>query len=611
LSNIVVTQPAVLNATSSVTHVLCNGGNGTITITASGGTASYQYKLNSGSYQTGNTFTVAAGTYSVTVKDANSCEKTLSGIVVNQPTVLNATSSVTNVLCNGGNGKITVTASGGTASYQYKLNSGSYQTGNTFTVVAGTYSVTVKDANGCEKALSNIVVTQPAAALGTVISVTDLTCNGGVNNGKITVTASGGTSPYQYSNDGGSTYQLSGTFSDLYIGAYGIVVKDANNCVTAMETVHVSQPPVFSIPTPTVTHATCNGGDNGSITVSGVSGGTAPYTYSFDNGVTYGTNGAKPGLSAGTYYIRIKDAHGCESSTVTVIITEPDILLTAADVNAAVACPNLPATVTISNTVINVDYKIYDAATGGNLRKVVMGNGATIDVDMGVISETTTFYIETVYGGCVSVSRVPVIVSVRRTTLNYPDLRIEVCPGSSNVNLSKYIDTVDLVSLNWSGAIPAINATTGIIAAVPASPSVYTLKYSASSHCIASVSRKIYLHTVNEKKIFARRDTIAVCWKYANTMQINQLFGIEAAGTWSTIPVLTSAYVNQSPSSSPYAGALVFNGKAAYEDGVLPTVTYHGIPARKIEFYYAVPASNCLGDKVYKTVIVLTPDISQ
>jgi hypothetical protein len=118
LSNIAVTQPAVLNATSSVTNVLCNGGTtGKITITASGGTASYQYKLNSGSYQTGNTFTVAAGTYSVTVKDANGCEKTLSNIVVTQPAVLNATSSVTNVLCNGGTtGKITITASGGTAS---------------------------------------------------------------------------------------------------------------------------------------------------------------------------------------------------------------------------------------------------------------------------------------------------------------------------------------------------------------------------------------------------------------------------------------------------------------------------------------------------------------
>ena len=142
-------------------------------------------------------------------------------------------------------------------------------------------------------------------------------------------------------------------------------------------------------------------------------------------------------------------------------------------------------------------------------------------------------------------------------------------------------------------------------------PALYTLKYRASTHCVTSKERKVYLHVVKDKKIFAPRDTVAVCWKYAETMQINQLFGVEAAGTWNTVPTLTSAYLSRSPSSSAYAGALVFNGKSAYEDGILPTMTYHGETVHKAEFYYTAPAGNCLGEKMYKIVIVLTPNITK
>jgi hypothetical protein len=614
LTGIVVSQPAALTLqTPSVTHVLCNGGNGTITIEASGGTAPYQYILDSGAPQDSKTFTVVAGTYSVTVRDKNNCEKTLNNIVVSQPAALTLqTPSVTHVLCNGGNGTITIEASGGTAPYQYILDSGAPQSSKTFTVVAGTYSVTVKDKNNCEKTLSDIVVSQPAAALSTAITATDLSCHSGVWDGKIEVVASGGTSPYTYSNDGGTYYQNNGTFADLPIGAYGIVVKDANGCVTAMETVHVSQPPALAIPAPAVSSVSCNGGDNGIITVSGVSGGTLPYQYSFDGGANYGSENSKSGLSVGTYYIRVKDGHSCVSSSITVTVDEPGVLLTPADVSAAVACPNLPATVTIANTHTGVYYEIYDAATGGDLKASTLGDGTSQNVDIGVISETATFYIQTVSGSCISVSRVPVTVQVRATTLNYPDIRIEVCPGSSNVNLSKYIDTLDLMSLSWTGpAMPAINPVTGIIGSVPSTQSVYTFIYSASSHCVASVSRKVYLHVAGDRKVFAPRDTVAVCWKYAEVLQVNQMFGIEAAGTWSTVPVLSPAYIHQSASPSPYAGALIFNGKAAYEDGVLTAVTYHGEPARQIEFYYTVPAGDCLGDKAYRVVIVLTPDITK
>ncbi|MDR2382553.1 MAG: hypothetical protein LBD76_01550 [Prevotellaceae bacterium] len=627
-----VTVAIKTQATAAIVNVngttsICSGNTTVLTANNTGSVTNPVYKwydsqTNLNSFYSGVSYTTPTLTettkYYVGVEGDNYCVNTANNrkeviVTVNAKPSLNSSNiSKVDVACNGGStGSITVNVSGVN---QYSMNDGStWQTGSNFSsLAAGTYQIKVKTANNCESETVPVIISEPAAALTATSLVTDLSCNGGVNDGEIVITASGGTSPYQYSIDSGSTYGASATFNNLSIGAYGIRVKDANGCVAGEgQTAHVSQPLQLYIPTPVATTpATCNGGNNGSITVSNVTGGTQPYEYSFDDGATYGSNNTKTGLSAGVYYIRIKDAHNCVSSSVTATVAEPSVLLLPSNVSAAIACPNLPATITINNTVTSVYYDIYDTLTGGTSKKRGTGNGSNIDIDMGIVPETTTFYIETVFGGCTSVSRVPITVIVRETTLNYPDIRIQVCPDIANVNLSKYIDTVDLVSLNWtasSGAI-VIDANTGIISSTPSTTGVYTLKYKASSHCVASKERKVYLHVVNDKKIFAPRDTVAICWKYAEALRINQLFGIEATGVWSTSPFMMS-YLYLSPSSSPYAGALIFNGKAAYEYGTLPTITYHGEAARQIEFYYTIPAGNCLGNKVYKIVIVLTPNI--
>ncbi|MDR1340151.1 MAG: hypothetical protein LBK58_08885 [Prevotellaceae bacterium] len=520
--------------------------------------------------------------------------------------------SKTGALCYGeSTGSITVSVPGAAG---YSRDDGNtWQTVSTFPgLAAGTYQIRIRTSAGCVSDALPVTIEQPAAVLSAGTSASDLSCYGSTAGGKIEVAASGGTPPYLYSRDGGSTYQADGRIADLPIGAYGIVVKDASGCTTAMETVYVSQPPALHIPAPVAVGVSCNGGDDGSISISDAVGGTPPYRYSFDNGNTYSQLSAKSGLSAGTYHIRVMDSHTCVSPDIPVTVAEPEALLSPADLGAPPACPNLPAKITISNTRAGTYYEIYDAASGGNLMASVEGNGASLDVNMGVISETATFYIRTVSGKCTGVSRIPLTVQVRKTTLNYPDIRIEACPNGSNINLSKYIDTLDLASLSWTGpTVSAINATTGIIGSVPSTQSVYTFKYNASSHCSAPASRNVYLHVATNKKIFVPRDTVAVCWKHAEALQINQMFGIEAAGTWNTAPVLSPALVHLSPASSPYAGALVFNGKAAYEDGVLTPVIYRGEPARQIEFYYSVPAGECFGNRVYKIVIVLTQDITK
>ncbi|MFT3676670.1 MAG: gliding motility-associated C-terminal domain-containing protein [Chitinophagaceae bacterium] len=149
---IVVSEPAALQATAAATDVRCNAGtDGQIVITAAGGTGAYSYSLNNGAYQSGSSFTVAAGTHSVRVQDASGCLFTVNNIVVSEPAVLQASvASAGNASCDGGNdGQITVNANGGAGSYTYSLDGNNFQGNNILLAGPGTYTVTVRDANGC------------------------------------------------------------------------------------------------------------------------------------------------------------------------------------------------------------------------------------------------------------------------------------------------------------------------------------------------------------------------------------------------------------------------------------------------------------------------------
>jgi len=260
-----------LNATVTTVNNVCNGGiAGSITVTATGGAPGYQYALNGGTFQASNVFNgLAAGTYSVTARDVNGCAKTISNIVITEPIALTATRVFANVLCFGGNtGSITITAVGGTPGYQYSLNGGPYQGSNVFAgLVAATYSVTVRDANNCSTSIPGIVVSQPAA-----VSATTVTQGAGCSilpSGSITVTASGGTSPYQYALNGG-VYQSSNVFSGLAGATYSISVRDANSCTfSTSATVGAS----FNLTVNTINDATICAGT--SITLTTVSNGTS------------------------------------------------------------------------------------------------------------------------------------------------------------------------------------------------------------------------------------------------------------------------------------------------------------------------------------------------
>ncbi len=319
-----VTQPsaALSGSVSSKTNVSCYGGNdGSVTVAGSGGTTPYQYMLGAGTYQVSGTFgSLTAGTYTITIRDANLCTFTQS-IIITQPALplSGSITSQTNVLCYGGTtGSITVNGSGGTSPYEFSLDGSNYQSSGTFSgLTAGSHAVVVRDKNLCTFNLP-VNLTQPATALsGSVISQTNVACFG-TNTGSVTVTGSGGTSPYTYSKDG-VTYQSSGTFSSLGAGIQSIIVRDQNMCLYPVS-VTITQPLSALGVTASGTNVICFGGSNGTTTAS-ASGGTAPYTY-FWNTVPVQTAVTATGLIAGTYSVTVTDSNGCTASA-DVTISQP------------------------------------------------------------------------------------------------------------------------------------------------------------------------------------------------------------------------------------------------------------------------------------------------
>jgi hypothetical protein len=197
----------------------------------------------------------------------------------------------------------------------------------------------------------------------------------------------------------------------------------------------------------------------------------------------------------------------------------------------------------------------------------------------------------------------------------YPDIRIRICPDVGSVNLSKYLDTVNDVkanSIHWTSTISGLISPAGTVSSTDLkSARVYTFTYELSDLCGLSPKRKVYLEKLEPDKMHPLKDTVVICYKYAEAVQINQLFGIEAKGKWtyySSVAGDVDQYVTES-TSPEYGGAVVMNGKAIYESSI-PTGSYHGLNNVKIvTFTYRADDDSCLHGKDYTVTVVLSEDI--
>lgn len=343
IDSVVVAQgPAPGNILSSFVDVPCFGGNtGSATVNVNGGQGPYTYAWSNG----GNTSTISnltAGTYSITVTTASGCTSTATIIITQPATPLNTSAVINNnVFCFGGsNGQATATASGGTGPYVYSWNSTPVQnTASASGLPSGVYSVIATDANGCTSA-SSVTITQPAA-LNTIISATSVTCNGGTN-GSAQVLVSGGIGPYSTTWNS-SPPQYTVVAANLPAASYTVTVTDANGCVSSPSVV-VTQPAALAATIGASTNVSCNGGSNGTA-ASSVSGGTAPYNYSWNTNPQQNTALASA-VSAGSYTLTVTDANGCATIS-TVTITEPTPV-TIVPFNGDTVCPGQQAVVAAS-----------------------------------------------------------------------------------------------------------------------------------------------------------------------------------------------------------------------------------------------------------------------
>jgi uncharacterized repeat protein (TIGR03803 family) len=375
-NTVVITQPAVLGATTGFTQASCNLSNGSATATVTGGTSPYTYLWNDASSQTTATANnLSAGTYDVGVADMNGCT-TSATVTVTQPSVVSASiSGQTNVTCNGGsNGTASSSVSGGSAPYTYDWSAGNASTSGVSSLGAGIYSLTVTDNNGCSSS-TTVTITEPNSLTAGAAETANVSCNGG-NNGSAMANPSGGTSPYTYQwNDGNS--QSTAAATGLTVGSYTVTITDACSG-SATASVGVSQPPNLGASANATTNVYCIGGNNGSATAT-PTGGTSPYTYLWSSGSQ--TTPTATGLSTGAYTVIIHDNCGT-SFTANVTITQPNPIGVSATAAANVSCHGGSNGIA-SSTVTGGTAPFTYSWTGG-------GGNASSASDLGVGTYTLT-----------------------------------------------------------------------------------------------------------------------------------------------------------------------------------------------------------------------------
>lgn len=308
----IVNVAAAVTLSTTVTNVLCNGGNtGSVSLNITNGQTPFTF-VWSNSANTQNISGLTANTYTVQFSDNVGCTATASA-TVSEPTLLQVSETHVNVTCNGlNNGSINITTTGGTPNYTYSWNDGN-TAANRSSLSPGSYSVTIYDNNQCSASIS-VLITEPTV-LNISETLVDEKCNGD-QIGQIQITTSGGASPYSYLwNDAATSQNRTG----LAAGNYSLTITDFNNC-TATIAATINEPAALTL-SETHTNVQCFGVNIGSITIN-AAGGTTPYSYLWNDGIT---SQNRLNLGGGSYTLVATDLNQCTAS-ISVQISTPALL---------------------------------------------------------------------------------------------------------------------------------------------------------------------------------------------------------------------------------------------------------------------------------------------
>ena len=344
-------DPSPVTTISTTDVIGCFGNtNGSASVAVTGGSLPYVYQWSNGAV-TDSISNVTGGVYILTVSDLNYCTS-IDTVVIHQPAALLANLDTVAPQCYGlSNGMAGVSPAGGTPGYVIAWST----TSNADTIVnlaTGPYSVTITDANNCS-AISSFNLSQPDALNGSLTSAND-SCYGSPN-GSAALAVTGGVLPYTYMWSNGATTEVIG---NLTVGSYTVMLSDANGCNLA-DTVNITQPAQLTF-TASETDAT-GSLDNGTASVSNISGGVAPYNIRWSNG--QGTNTIN-NLAAGAYIVIVSDQNGCERADTVIVNQLVGVNMVQGDIPFSIY-PN-PA-----NTAFTIELSDLKKETTLNIKNVL------------------------------------------------------------------------------------------------------------------------------------------------------------------------------------------------------------------------------------------------
>lgn len=300
--NVLVNGPAAIVEIDSINNIKCFGQNdgGIYLKTIAGVNPTYTWNNGMTSEDNEN---LSPGNYSVTIND-NGCQNVLPNFTISEPdTLIVKPFSKTDVSCAGAtDGQLEVSIVGGTANYDMQWSNG--QSGTVIQNLSdGNYAATVTDNNGCVYTSISYEIEAPQPIESTGSIETDISCFG-EQDGAISLNIQGGSAPYQVTwADGSTLFNRTG----LAAGIYAATVTDINGCAQTLPPLGVVEPSLFQIGTVNLNDPNCAGATDGSIAVT-VAGGTSPYNFDWDNGVSSFSNF---NIGAGQYHLEVEDDRGC------------------------------------------------------------------------------------------------------------------------------------------------------------------------------------------------------------------------------------------------------------------------------------------------------------
>jgi gliding motility-associated-like protein len=444
---------------------------------------------------------VASGPHQVTIQDNIGCQGVVNVLVGPGPGLTVSTNNADPVCAGINDGAITILPSA-PGNYSYTLNPGGptaiTQATPTFAGLApGTYNYLITSlTSGCQGSGSTTLNTN--LPITPAVSTTMPLCFGD-NNGVAIATATGGVQPYEFSTDGGTNYQTSGTFNNISVGNINIRIKDAAGCIK--DTIVVMNQPTAVTVSASSLPGTCNGTD-GQITLTG-NNGTPGYTYSVDGGANYQ---ASPNfvVNGGNYPdVRVKDANGCVANTSVNVTLIDNMVVTPVPDTTICALSSVVLEPNFSN---EASVFIWHTLPGDTA--IATLNNPNIKNPRATPRDTTTYEVQAFWGICYRFDTIRVnVLHVPIPNAGNGDI---ICQYDSTVLTGFVTDSSGPVNYSWSPAILANNPTNHQTFVNPLYTQVFTLTVTDDYGCNFERTDTVKVTVQPPVPAFAGRDTIAV-----------------------------------------------------------------------------------------------------